>query len=196
MAWVAFDRGIKAIDTFGLDGPRDRWMRQRQQIHTEVCASAFDVQRNTFTQSYGSHHLDASLLIIPLVGFLPVEDPRVVGTVKAIERELMQDGFVRRYLTDEGGHVDGVGGQEGMFLPCTFWLADTYVLQGRHDRARELFERVVAVANDVGLLAEQYDPRARRQLGNFPQAFSHVSLINTAHNLARPAGPAKDRTGA
>ena len=196
MAWLAFDRALKAMDSFGLDGPRDRWTRLRQQVHTEVCDWAFDAQRNTFTQSYGSPALDASLLMIPLVGFLPPTDPRVVGTVQAIEQELLVDGFVRRYQTYEADNVDGLSGSEGAFLPCTFWLADNYVLQGRRDLARQVFERVLSVKNDVGLLAEEYDPQTRRLLGNFPQAFSHVSLINSALNLAAATGPAKDRTEA
>jgi GH15 family glucan-1,4-alpha-glucosidase len=193
MAWVAFDRGIKAVERFGLPGPADRWRTIRQTIHDEVCARGFDVARQTFTQSYGSPELDASLLMTPLVGFLPARDPRVLGTVTAIEQGLMVDGCVERYRTSSDGHVDGLPAGEGAFLPCTFWLADNYVLQGRHDEARALFERLVGLANDVGLLAEEYDPREKRLLGNFPQAFSHVSLINTAHNLTRARGPAADR---
>jgi GH15 family glucan-1,4-alpha-glucosidase len=193
MAWVAFDRGIKAVERFGLPGPADRWRTIRRTIHDEVCARGFDAARQTFTQSYGSPELDASLLMIPLVGFLPARDPRVLGTVIAIEQGLMVDGCVERYRTSPDGHVDGLPAGEGAFLPCTFWLADNYVLQGRHDEARALFERLVGMANDVGLLAEEYDPREKRLLGNFPQAFSHVSLINTAHNLTRARGPAADR---
>jgi GH15 family glucan-1,4-alpha-glucosidase len=193
MAWVAFDRGIKAVERFGLPGPADRWRTIRQTIHGEVCARGFDVARQTFTQSYGSPELDASLLMTPLVGFLPARDPRVLGTVTAIEQGLMVDGCVERYRTSPDGHVDGLPAGEGAFLPCTFWLADNYVLQGRHAEARALFERLVGLANDVGLLAEEYDPREKRLLGNFPQAFSHVSLINTAHNLTRARGPAADR---
>jgi GH15 family glucan-1,4-alpha-glucosidase len=195
MAWVAFDRGVKAIERSKLDGPVDRWRAQRDALHDEVCRQGFDPVRGTFTQFYGSEQLDASLLMIPLVGFLPPTDPRVLGTVAAIERELVQDGFVFRYPTSEDGGVDGLPAGEGVFLACTFWLADNYVLQGRQKEATALFERLLSLANDVGLLSEEYDPAARRLLGNFPQAFSHVSLINTARNLARAAGPAHDRRG-
>jgi GH15 family glucan-1,4-alpha-glucosidase len=193
MAWVAFDRGIKAIERFGLDGPVQRWRRQRDRLHAEICSKGFDTGRRTFTQFYGSSELDASLLMVPLVGFLPPQDPRVIGTIDAIERHLLVDGFIHRYRTSEDGRVDGLPHGEGVFLPCTFWLADNYVLQGRTDEAQRLFERLVALTNDVGLLSEEYDPGARRQLGNFPQAFSHVSLINTAHNLSGVRGPATDR---
>lgn len=194
MAWVAFDRGIKAIERYGFDGPIERWRDQRDRLHAEVCDRAYDPQRNTFTQFYGSQQLDASLLMIPLVGFIPADDPRMVGTVAAIERELMVNGFVLRYATSPTGEVDGLPAGEGAFLACSFWLADNYVLQGRHDEAEQVFDRLVKVANDVGLMAEEYDPVSRRLLGNFPQAFSHVSLINTARNLARARGPAEDRT--
>jgi GH15 family glucan-1,4-alpha-glucosidase len=191
LAWVAFDRAIKAVETFGADGPVDRWRQTRQEIHDDVCDKGFNRARNTFTQYYGSDDVDASLLQIPLVGFLPIDDPRVAGTIRAIETELKADGFVRRYLTR--GEVDGLPEGEGAFLACTFWLADAYVLQGRRDEAEALFERLVGLANDVGLLAEEYDPVSKRQLGNFPQAFSHVSLINTARNLANSGGPARER---
>ena len=194
MAWVAFDRGIQAVEHFGLDGPAAEWREQRDRIHAEVCARGFDPQRQTFTQYYGSNELDASLLMVPLVGFLPAADPRVIGTVAAIEGGLGFGGFIRRYDTSKSGPVDGLPGGEGVFLPCTFWLADNYVLQGRYDEARSLFERLLAVTNDVGLLSEEYDVGAGRLLGNFPQAFSHVSLINTARNLAHANGPAEDRT--
>jgi GH15 family glucan-1,4-alpha-glucosidase len=193
MAWVAFDRGIKAIERFGLPGPVDGWREARDRVHAQVCDRGFDPRRQTFTQYYGSVELDASLLMLPLVGFLAADDPRMVGTVAGIERELMADGLVLRYATSEHGKVDGLPPGEGVFLPCSFWLADNYVLQGRHAEAQALFERLVAMANDVGLLAEEYDPAGRRLLGNFPQAFSHVSLINTALNLSRPHGPAADR---
>ena len=191
MAWVAFDRAIKGVERHGLDGPVDRWRSVRDEIHADVCARGFDAARNTFTQSYGSEDLDASLLMIPLVGFLPAADPRMAGTVAAIEQDLLWNGLVRRYKPAE--RVDGLPGGEGVFLACTFWLADNYLLQGRRDEAREVFERLLALANDLGLLAEEYDPAARRQLGNFPQAFTHVMLINTARNLARNHGPAEER---
>jgi GH15 family glucan-1,4-alpha-glucosidase len=188
LAWVAIDRAIREVEQFGLKGPVDRWRRLRQQIHAEVCERAFDPERNTFTQSYGSRELDASLLLIPLVGFLPPSDPRVHGTIQAIERELCDRGFVLRYPTGEAaGAVDGLPGREGAFLACTFWLADNYAVTGRTDDARALFERLLELRNDVGLLAEEYDPAAGRQLGNFPQAFSHVPLINTAMHLSQAA---------
>ncbi len=191
MAWVAFDRAVKAVERYGVDGPVERWRELRAAVHEEVCREGFDPHRNTFTQYYGSEDLDASLLMIPLVGFLPATDARVRGTVAAIENELMWNGLVRRYRPKE--HVDGLPGGEGAFLACTFWLADNYVLQGRDEDARRLFERLLGLCNDLGLLAEEYDPSNRRQLGNFPQAFSHVMLINTARNLARRHGPAEAR---
>jgi GH15 family glucan-1,4-alpha-glucosidase len=191
MAWVAFDRMVKAVEQFPLKGPVERWRAQRDAIHDEVCRSGFHPGLNSFVQSYGSDELDASLLMIPLVGFLPPDDPRVLGTVTAIEKYLMVDGFVARYATRS--HVDGLPPGEGAFLPCTFWFADNLALQGRMAEARRLFERLLSIRNDVGLLAEEYDAKAGRQLGNFPQAFSHVSLINTAHNLLREAGPAELR---
>ena len=191
LAWVAFDRSIKSAERFGLDGPVDRWRRIRQEIHDDVCRRGYDASQNTFTQYYGASAVDASLLQIPLVGFLPVEDPRVAGTIAAVERHLLRRGFVDRYRTD--ADVDGLPEGEGSFLACSFWLADAYTLQGRRAEAEALFERLLGLANDVGLLAEQYDPLAGRQLGNFPQAFSHVSLINTARNLVNAHGPAHER---
>jgi GH15 family glucan-1,4-alpha-glucosidase len=189
LAWVAMDRAVKAVTDHGHEGPVERWRQVRDEIHREVCANAYDPDRNTFTQSYGSRELDASLLLMPLVGFLPPGDPRVRGTVEAIERELLEDGFVLRYPTGPAGEaVDGLPGREGAFLACTFWLADNYALIGRAPDARRLFQRLLELRNDVGLLAEEYDPASRRQLGNFPQAFSHVPLINTAMHLAE-AGP-------
>jgi GH15 family glucan-1,4-alpha-glucosidase len=158
----------------------ERWRRLRRAIHDDVCAHAYDPQRNTFTQAYGSPHLDGSLLLIPHVGFLPASDPRVLGTVAAVERELMHDGLVMRYPTLG---QDGLPPGEGVFLACSFWLADCYALMGRWHDARVLYERLLGLRNDVGLLAEEYDPIGRRQLGNFPQAFSHVGLVNTAFNL-------------
>ncbi|MEA2784696.1 MAG: hypothetical protein QOF71_800, partial [Candidatus Eremiobacteraeota bacterium] len=183
LAWVALDRAICAIEQFGLDGPVDRWRALRDQIHAEVCAKGYDPKRETFTQSYGSEEIDASALLIPLVGFLPPSDPRVVGTVAAVERELVSDGFVKRY-TQPNIDTDGLPPGEGAFYACGFWLADNYVLQKRRKDARALFERLIATANDVGLLSEEYDCAEKRLVGNFPQAFSHVGLVNTAYNLA------------
>ncbi len=192
MAWVAFDRAVRSIEEFGLEGPLERWRSVRSAIHREVCEHGFDPKQNAFVQSFGSTTLDASLLLAPLVGFLPPDDPRVSGTVAAIERTLIRDGLVLRYDTGEG--VDGLPRGEGAFLACSFWLVDNYVLLGRYDEARELFERLLALRNDVGLLAEEYDPHDRIQLGNFPQAFSHLALINSAHNLANAQGPAHMRS--
>jgi len=186
MAWVAFDRGVKAVEEFGRAGPVERWRKVRDEIHREVCERGFDHELNSFTQSYGSKRLDASLLVIPLVGFLPADDGAVLGTVAAIERELYRDGFVYRYAgDDEHAQVDGLPAGEGAFLPCTFWLADNFALQGRLDEAKELFERLLSTRSDLGLLAEEWDPASRRQLGNFPQAFTHVALVNSAFNLDR-----------
>jgi len=192
MAWVAFDRSIKAVEQFGLEGPVRAWRALRDRIHAEICAKGFSERRNSFVQCYGTELLDAALLQIPMVGFLPPDDPRVVGTVEAIERELTVDGLVRRYETQSG--VDGLGGEEGTFLVCSFWLADALAMIGATDRATALYERLLGLANDVGLLAEEYDPVARRQLGNFPQAFSHIGVINTALNLAEFRGPSEDRS--
>jgi GH15 family glucan-1,4-alpha-glucosidase len=191
MAWVAFDRAVAATETFGLDGPADRWRAARDEVHREVLEHGYDAERNTFTQSYGSSALDASTLMIPLVGFLPPDDPRVAGTVDAVQRELVHDGFVLRYHSEQG--VDGLPPGEGAFLPCSFWLADALGLLGRTEEARALFERLAGLSNDVGLLSEEYDPAAGRMLGNFPQAFTHVSLVNTASNLSSPRRPAVHR---
>jgi GH15 family glucan-1,4-alpha-glucosidase len=191
MAWVAVDRAVKAIESFNLQGPLDRWRKLRRTIHEEVCEQGFDREQNAFVQFYGGKDLDASLLMIPLVGFLPTDDPRVRGTVEAIERNLTKDGFVARYATKQ--EVDGLPAGEGAFLACSFWLADNFALLGRRDDALRLFERLLELRNDVGLLSEEYDTANRRLVGNFPQAFSHVSLINTASNLSRPKGPAEDR---
>jgi GH15 family glucan-1,4-alpha-glucosidase len=193
MAWVAVDRAIKTVENYAVTGPLEKWRALRDEIHRDVCTRGFNAARNAFTQYYGSEDLDASLLLIPLVGFLPPDDPRVAGTTRAIERELMEDGFVRRYRADKAPAVDGLPAGEGVFLPCTYWLCDNYALAGRQDEARQLFERLLSIRNDVGLLAEEYEPKTRRLLGNYPQAFSHVSLINTALNLTRPIGPAHDR---
>jgi GH15 family glucan-1,4-alpha-glucosidase len=194
MAWVAMDRAVKGVERFGLEGPVDRWRGLRAGIHDEVCRRAFDSGRRTFVQSYGSKCLDAATLMIPLVGFLPATDPRILGTVAAIERELTVDGFVNRYATSDG--VDGLPPGEGTFLPCSFWLADNLSMQGRDADARALFERLVALCNDVGLLSEEYDTRSKRLLGNFPQAFTHVALVNTARNLSRAGGPCEQRSAA
>ncbi|MGH9154579.1 MAG: glycoside hydrolase family 15 protein, partial [Acidimicrobiales bacterium] len=197
MAWVAFDRSVKAVERMGLDGPVDRWRQRRDEVHRQVCAEGYDAERRTFTQSYDSDRLDASLLMIPLVGFLPPKDPRVLGTLAAIEAELCRDGFVLRYDTEQPGsqEVDGLPAGEGAFLPCTFWLADNLALVGRRQEAKALFERLVAVGNDVGLLAEEYDPESGRMVGNFPQAFTHVALVNTAHNLAKTDGISRRADG-
>lgn len=191
MTWVAFDRAVRSIEEFGLAGPLDRWTALRETIHDQICARGFDPALGSFVQYYGASELDAALLLLPLVGFMAADDPRITGTVAAIERTLLRDGFVARYSTEAG--TDGLPGSEGAFLACSFWLVDNYVLQGREDDARALFGRLLALRNDVGLLAEEYDPRARRQVGNFPQAFSHVALINTARNLTRARGPAQHR---
>ncbi|MBV8592466.1 MAG: glycoside hydrolase family 15 protein [Acetobacteraceae bacterium] len=191
MCWVALDRAVRSVEEFGLRGPVDRWRDVREQIHDSVCREGYSEQRQSFVQSYGSNTLDASLLMMPLVGFLPADDPRMLGTVAAIERELVEDGFVLRYRTEQG--VDGLPPGEGVFLPCSFWLADNWVLQGRYDEANALFERLLSLRNDLGLLTEEYDPRAKRLVGNFPQAFSHVALIGTALNLTQ-YGPAHQRS--
>ncbi|OAR26398.1 glucoamylase [Streptomyces sp. ERV7] len=183
MAWVAADRAVQALEADpSRRGDAERWRRMRDEVHREVCEKGFDAERNTFTQAYGSVELDAATLLIPRVGFLPGDDPRVIGTVDAVRAELGHDGFVRRYST-EGTTVDGLPGAEGTFLVCSFWLADALRLTGREKEARELFERLLALRNDVGLLAEEYDPAAGRQLGNFPQAFSHIGLVATAMGL-------------
>ncbi len=186
MAWVAFDRGVQAVERFDRSGPVERWREVRAEIHREVCERGFDLELNSFTQSYGSKRLDASLLMIPLVGFLPADDPRMLGTVAAIERGLVHDGLVYRYAHDEDvASVDGLPAGEGAFLPCTFWLADNLALQGRDDEAEAIFQHLLDLRSDLGLLAEEWDPVARRLLGNFPQAFTHVALVNTAFNLDR-----------
>ena len=183
MAWVAFDRAVRTVELQGLDGPVDHWRDLRDEIHREVCERGFDSGLGSFTQSYGSAELDASLLLLPLVGFLPGADPRIRGTIEAIERELLQDGFVLRYRTHEQG-VDGLPPGEGVFLPCSFWLVNCYELLDRHEEAHDLFERLLGLSNDLGLLSEEYDPEAKRLLGNFPQAFTHLALVTTAFNVA------------
>jgi GH15 family glucan-1,4-alpha-glucosidase len=182
MAWVAFDRSVRSVEEHASPGPGEHWREVRDAIHADVCAHGFDEELGSFVQAYGSKELDASLLLIPLVGFLPASDPRVRGTIEAVERSLVADGLVLRYRTAEAG-VDGLPAGEGVFLPCSFWLVDCLELLGRHDDARALFDRLVALANDVGLLAEEYDPKAKRLLGNFPQAFTHLALVNSAFNL-------------
>lgn len=194
MAWAAFDRGIKGVEEFGLEGPVDHWRELRDQVYEDVCRCGFDGELGSFVQSYGSKQLDASLLLLPTLGFLPASDPRIRGTVEAIERSLLVDGLVLRYDTAETS--DGLPAGEGAFMACSFWLVDVYVLMGRVDDARQLFERLLALRNDVGLLAEEYDTAARRQVGNFPQAFSHISLLNSAQNLSRANKPAEQRSEA
>jgi GH15 family glucan-1,4-alpha-glucosidase len=191
MAWLGVDRMIKSAEHFHLEGDLQRWQRLRKQIHAETCAKGFDTEMNSFVQYYGSKELDASLLLIPLVGFLPSHDPRVRGTLAAIERELLADGLVLRYRCRET--VDGLPEGEGVFLPCSFWLADNYHLQGRDQDAEALYERLLGLCNDVGLIAEEYDVVHKRLVGNFPQAFTHVGIINTAKNLSTPHGPARHR---
>jgi GH15 family glucan-1,4-alpha-glucosidase len=193
MAWVAFDRAIKDAEAFGLEAPVDRWRKLRADIHAEVCEKAFNPRVGAFVQAYGSEHLDASALLIPVVGFLPPEDARVRCTVEAIERRLVRNGVVLRY--DTAVTEDGLPPGEGAFLACSFWLADAYVLLGRDEDARRLFERLLSLRNDLGLLSEEYDPAAKRLLGNFPQAFSHIALVNTAHNLERAEKPCEQRSG-
>lgn len=193
MAWVAFDRGIRSSQEFDLPGPVEDWRRIRDDVHRDVCTNGYDQNLGHFVQAYGGTELDASLLLIPSIGFLPPTDRRVSATVEAIERELLVDGFVRRY--DTGRTDDGLPPGEGMFLACSFWLADAYQMLGRIADAEELFERLLALCNDLGLLSEEYDPDQRCLIGNFPQAFSHISLINTAHNLSRTEKPSNQRSG-
>jgi len=193
MAWVAFDRAVKAVERFGLAGPGERWRATRERIRDEVLSRGFNTERRTFVQAYGSQRLDASVLMMPLVGFLPARDERMMGTVAAIRRALDRDGLLLRYSGD--GEHDCLPPGEGAFLPCSFWLVDNLALMGRNAEAEALFERLLAARNDVGLLAEEYDPRTGHLLGNFPQAFSHVALINSARNLTRSGGPSEHRAG-
>ncbi|MFU8816113.1 MAG: glycoside hydrolase family 15 protein, partial [Pseudomonadales bacterium] len=193
MCWVAFDRAIRAVEELHLDGPVDHWRALREEIHADVCRNGWNPERGAFVQHYGGTALDASLLLMAEVGFLPAEDPRFIATVETIERELMLDGLVLRYRVEDTS--DGLPGHEGAFLACSFWLVDAYVMLGRHDDAVALFERLLDIRNDLGLLAEEYDPRLGRQLGNFPQAFSHIALINSANNLISAVGPARERAG-
>jgi GH15 family glucan-1,4-alpha-glucosidase len=191
MAWVAFDRAIKSAQQFALPGPVERWLELRAEIHADICLDGFNRELGSFVQCYGGKTLDASLLLLPSFGFLPPGDPRIVGTVAAVERTLLTDGLVQRYNTAETD--DGLPPGEGAFLACSFWLVDAYVMLGRLDDAARLFDRLARLCNDVGLLAEEYDPVARRMVGNFPQAFSHVALVNSAFNLTRAAKPVEQR---
>ena len=191
MAWVAFDRAIKTVKEFGLQGPVDEWQKLQKEIHEDICSKGYSSSLKCFVQAYGTEELDASLLLMPAVGFLPADDPRVQNTVKAVEKRLAVNGLVRRYDTHSA--EDGLAPGEGVFLACSFWLADAYFLLGRMEEAEQLFERLLKLRNDVGLLSEEYDPKRNRLTGNFPQAFSHISLINTAHNLSHFEKPAEER---
>jgi GH15 family glucan-1,4-alpha-glucosidase len=197
MSWVAFDRAVRTVERYGGVGPVEKWRVLRDQIHGEVCERGYDAGRNTFTQHYGGKELDASLLLIPQVGFLPPTDERVIGTIDAVAKELTVDGFVMRYSTpgDPAQSVDGLPGREGAFLACSFWLADDLALVGRRREATVLFERLLDLRNDVGLLAEEWDPVTGRQVGNVPQAFSHVPLVSTARNLSGHADARSIRSG-
>ncbi len=192
MCWAAFDCAIKSVERFGLKGPADDWRKVRDEIHRDICENAFNRKLGSFVDHYVSDTLDASLLLIPQHGFLPVDDPRIKGTIAAIEQQLLHDGFVLRYLPEEAD--DGIGSEEGAFLACSFWLADAYVMQGRSPEAEDLFNLLLATRNDLGLLAEEYDLRKRRLVGNFPQGYSHIGLVNTAFNLLEMHGPAKQRS--
>ena len=191
MAWVAFDRTIKSAENFGLEGPLEEWRRLRDEICDDVCTHAYNKKLGTFVQAYGSDQLDASLLMVPCVGFLPVSDPRIADTIAAIERRLLRDGLVIRYCTEDV--TDALPPGEGAFLACSFWLVDVYILQERFEEAENLFRRLVGLCNEVGLLSEEYDPISRRLIGNFPQAFSHMALVNSAYNLTRVRKPLLQR---
>ena len=191
MAWVAFDRTIKSAENFGLEGPLEEWRRLRDEICDDVCTHAYNKKLGTFVQAYGSDQLDASLLMVPCVGFLPVSDPRIAATIAAIERRLLRDGLVIRYCTEDV--TDALPPGEGVFLACSFWLVDVYILQERFEEAENLFRRLVGLCNEVGLLSEEYDPSSRRLIGNFPQAFSHMALVNSAYNLTRVRKPLLQR---
>ena len=193
MAWVAVDRAVRAVEEFGLDGPLDRWRALRDQIHREVCEKGFNPKRNAFTQFYGSDLLDAAVLMIPLVGFLPATDDRVRTTIELIQQELVIDGYVQRYHPEKSASVDGLPPGEGSFLPCSFWLVDCLHLLGREQEARDMFQRLLDIRTGLGLISEEYDPARHRLIGNFPQAFTHVGLINTARNLSPKVGPADHR---
>jgi GH15 family glucan-1,4-alpha-glucosidase len=191
MAWVAVDRIIKSAELFKLDGPMDQWRALRRSIHDDVCMNGFNKSLNSFVQYYGSNHLDSSLLMLPQVGFLPHHDSRIIGTLNAIQKYLTKDGFLLRYITRP--ELDGLTAGEGVFLPCSFWLVDNLILQGRRKEAQNLFQRLLQTKNEVGLFSEEYDPETKRQVGNFPQAWCHVALVNSAWNLSRETGPAHDR---
>jgi GH15 family glucan-1,4-alpha-glucosidase len=194
MAWVALDRAVKGCESYELEGDVEKWRTVRDEIHREVCAQGFHPARGAFTQYFGGSELDASLLMMPLVGFLPVSDPRVRSTIEMIERELLSDGFVLRYHPKDSEAVDGLPAGEGVFLPCSFWLVDCLKLLGRRDDAVALFERLLSLRNDLGLLSEEYDPGSKRLVGNFPQAFTHVALVNSARNLSGAGNPAVVRS--
>ena len=191
MAWLAFDRGVRLLEEYDLEAPGNRWRQIADTIHAEVCAKGFDPELNSFVMAYGSKLLDGSLLLIPTTGFLPPDDPRIMGTLQAIESRMLQDGFVMRH--DPAQQEEGLEHHEGAFLACSFWLVDAYAMAGRHADASKLLERLLALRNDVGLLAEEYDVRVSRQVGNFPQAFSHIALINSVHNLSHEDKPAEQR---
>jgi GH15 family glucan-1,4-alpha-glucosidase len=193
MAWVAADRAVKAVERYALEGPADRWRALRREIRDEVCTKAFDADLGSFVWYYGAREPDASLLLLPLVGFLPARDPRILGTLAAVERMLLHGGLVDRYCSDP--NVDGLPAGEGAFLPCSFWYVDNLALVGRHDDAVRTYERLLELCNDVGLLSEEYDVGGSRMLGNFPQALSHLALVNSACNLSRPGGPSEHRSG-
>jgi GH15 family glucan-1,4-alpha-glucosidase len=193
MAWVAFDRGVKVIETLGRKGPLDRWKRAREEVRAEILEKGYDADRGAFVQSFGTKELDASALMFPLVGFLPVRDKRMIGTIDAIQRELVKEGFVFRYASERAEEIDGLPAGEAAFLPCTFWLADNLALLGRRAEARGVFERLLDLRNDLGLLSEEYDVEAKRLVGNYPQAFTHVALVNTARNLTTGLSPARHR---
>jgi GH15 family glucan-1,4-alpha-glucosidase len=194
MAWVAIDRAVRTSEEFGLEGPVDRWRELRETIRTQICAQGFNAERGAFTQYYGSDKLDAAVLMMPLVGFLPATDNRMASTIRLIEKELMFNGYVARYHPDTSGNVDGLPPGEGSFLPCSFWLVDCLHLMGREKEARAMFERLLSIRNSLGLIAEEYESTRGRLVGNFPQAFTHVGLINTARNLSPRMGPAEHRS--
>jgi GH15 family glucan-1,4-alpha-glucosidase len=194
MVWAAFDRAIMGIEKHGLEGPLERWRELREVVRSEVLAKGFNTERNTFTQHYDTTEVDASLLLIPIIGFLPSDDPRVLGTIEAIERDLMRDGFLLRYRTETG--VDGLSGDEHPFLACSWWLVSAYAATGQVEKATSLMDRLVGLLNDVGLVAEEYDPGNQRMAGNFPQAFSHLTLIGAAHAIAQAEREGAAETGA